>query len=142
MTAAPDLRKRDLAAIHIAKAQLGLDDGTYRDTLWTVARVRSAADLDFAGRKAVLDHLRSRGGSVNNRAKRGSDDPMIGKMRALWHDLHLAGKVRNPDGLDSWVKRQTTVDSLSWLSSRQMATCVEALKKWLQRPVTVPAADE
>ena len=29
--------------------------------LWSVARVHSAADLDHAGRHAVLDHLRARG---------------------------------------------------------------------------------
>ncbi len=61
MSAAPDTRKRELAQIHIAKAQLGLDDDTYRAMLWTVGRVRSAGDLDWAGRKSVLDHLRARG---------------------------------------------------------------------------------
>lgn len=66
MKPAPDLRKRELAAIHIARQQLGMDDGTYRDMLWTVARVRSAADLDFAGRQRVLDHLSSRGAKIGN----------------------------------------------------------------------------
>lgn len=54
---AADLRKRELAQIHIARQQLGMDDDTYRDMLWSVARVRSAADLDWVGRKRVLDHL-------------------------------------------------------------------------------------
>ena len=61
VTAAPDARRRELAQIHIAKAQLGLDDETYRAMLWTVGRVKSSADLDYAGRKAVLDHLKARG---------------------------------------------------------------------------------
>lgn len=50
-------RNNALAQIHIAKAQLGLDDGTYRDMLWAVARVKSAKDLDHAGRARVLAHL-------------------------------------------------------------------------------------
>lgn len=54
---AADVRKRELAQIHIARQQLGMDDDTYRDMLWSVARVRSAADLDWVGRKRVLDHL-------------------------------------------------------------------------------------
>lgn len=60
--AAKSPRARDLAAIHATVKQLGMDDDTYRDMLWTVARVRSAGDLDFAGRKRVLDHLRAIGG--------------------------------------------------------------------------------
>lgn len=61
MTAAPDTRRRELAQIHIAKAQLGLEEDTYRAMLWAVGRVRSSADLDYAGRRAVLEHLKARG---------------------------------------------------------------------------------
>lgn len=61
MTADPDTRRRELAQIHIAKAQINMADESYRDMLWTVGRVRSAADLDWAGRKSVLDHLRACG---------------------------------------------------------------------------------
>lgn len=54
-------RQAELAKIHIAKKQLGLDEDTYRDMLWTVARVRSAKELDGAGREAVLEHLKAQG---------------------------------------------------------------------------------
>lgn len=54
-------RRRDLSAIHTAKRDLALDDDAYRDILWAVARVRSAADLDQAGRSKVLDHFRACG---------------------------------------------------------------------------------
>lgn len=54
-------RRRELAKIHIAKAQLGLDDGAYRAMLWTLARVRSAKDLDHGGRAAVLEHCKALG---------------------------------------------------------------------------------
>lgn len=59
MSRSADLRARELAAIHVARRMLGLDEETYRLMLWTVARVHSAADLDHAGRQAVLDHLRA-----------------------------------------------------------------------------------
>jgi phage gp16-like protein len=55
------LRRSELAKIHIAKEQLGLDDETYRQMLWTIARVQSAGKLDAAGRRAVLEHLKARG---------------------------------------------------------------------------------
>ena len=44
-------RNADLAKIHIAKKQLAMEDEAYRDLLFSIGRVRSAADLDFAGRK-------------------------------------------------------------------------------------------
>lgn len=31
-------RRRDLAAIHVAKKQLGMEDDTYRDMLWAIVR--------------------------------------------------------------------------------------------------------
>jgi len=53
------LRARELARIHILKAQLKLDDERYRAVLWVQGRVESAADLDAHGRRAVIAHLQS-----------------------------------------------------------------------------------
>jgi phage gp16-like protein len=64
VTLIPDLRRRLLAQLHIAKKQLGLDDATWRAMLWTVARVRSSADLDAAGLQQVRDHLVARGAKL------------------------------------------------------------------------------
>lgn len=59
-----DLKSREIQLIKIAQKQLGLDDETYRDMLWTAARVKSSTELDFAGRKKVLDHLKECGFKV------------------------------------------------------------------------------
>lgn len=56
-----DQRRRDLAAIHTAKRDLGMSDDAYRAILWAIGRVKSSADLDQAGRSKVLDHLRACG---------------------------------------------------------------------------------
>lgn len=56
-----DMRRRELAALHIGKKELGLDDDTWQLMLFTLERVRSSAELDQAGRRRVLDHLRKRG---------------------------------------------------------------------------------
>ena len=61
MTAAPDDRRRELAQIHIAKKDLCLDEETYRAMLWAIGRVHSAGALGAAGRRQVLEHLKSRG---------------------------------------------------------------------------------
>lgn len=54
-------RNTDLAKIHIAKARLGMPDDQYRDLLWTIGRVKSAKDLDWAGRQRLLDHFKACG---------------------------------------------------------------------------------
>lgn len=89
-------RRNELAKIHVAKKALGLDDDTYRAMLWAVARVRSAKDLDAAGRAKVLDHLKARG--FKPAPKRGSHPgrphninsadrgPLLRKIEALLAD--------------------------------------------------------
>ena len=54
-------RNRDLAKIHIAKKQLGLDDDAYKAMLQMVAGVNSAAHLTATGRREVLAHLKKSG---------------------------------------------------------------------------------
>ena len=58
-------RHSELARIHIgANALVGDDRDAYRDMLEAVAGVRSAKDLDEAGRRKVLKHLQSCGARV------------------------------------------------------------------------------
>lgn len=57
VTAQKSRRNRDIAAIHAAAKQLGMDDGAYRDMLFVVTRQRSCAALDFTGLQRVRDHL-------------------------------------------------------------------------------------
>lgn len=63
-------RQRELAKIHIAVAQLGIDDDTYRDMLRQVAGVESAAKLNALGRARVLDHLAKAGFKKKAKAPR------------------------------------------------------------------------
>ena len=136
---ASDIRRRELAQIHVAKTQLGLDDDTYRAMLWTVARVKSAADLDWAGRKKVIDHLKARGFKVRPAKKSGArrlaSDAQSRMARGLWIELHQVGAVGDPSekALGAYVKRMTRVDSLEWLSGTQLQTVIESLKNWRQR---------
>jgi len=72
MNAVAELRRRQLAAIHVGKKALGLTDEAYRELLSRVAQVHSAADLDEAGRRAVLDEMR-RLGFVDGKVKRSHE---------------------------------------------------------------------
>ena len=84
-------RNAELAAIHIAKAEAGMADDSYRDMLWTLCRVRSAADLDYAGRHRVLDHLRKITGDEWDFAKTmpGDKQKMLWKIRRLCKELKI-----------------------------------------------------
>jgi phage gp16-like protein len=125
-------RRRDLAAIHVAKKQLGMEDDAYRDMLWTIGRVRSAGDLDFSARKLVLDHLKACGFKYRAPSAR---DPQSKKIRALWLDLKSLDALRDSseDALATFVKRETGVAALQWLSSAQASKVIEALKGWARR---------
>ena len=130
-------RNSDLARIHIAKKQLGLDDATYRDMLWSIGRVRSAADLDFAGRKRVLEHLRSRGFKfttsrltphasrsewdwVNNAA--GERQPLLRKIAVMLRDSD-----REKQYVDAMAKRICHVERIEFCTPAQLHDIVSAL---------------
>ena len=129
-------KRRDIQIIHIAKQQLCMDEETYRAMLWTVARVKSSTALDFAGRKKVLDHMEACGFKrTKPQPRKLADDPQSKMIRALWLQLHEAGKVRNPSesALAAFAKRQTGRDALQWLSAKEASALIEELKKWLAR---------
>lgn len=62
-------RQRQLAQIHLAKKELGMDDDTYRAMLMGVAGVDSASKLDYNGMIKVLKHLRASGFNRVNEGK-------------------------------------------------------------------------
>lgn len=135
-------RQLDLAKIHMAKKALAWDDSTYRDILWTVCQVKSAGDLDFAGRKRFLDHLvrcgwkpDTKSPSAPAKAVRKPLTPSQRLMWALWQQLADAGLVdnRKMPALNAFVKRTVQVDRMEWLTWPQETLVIEALKKWLER---------
>ena len=127
----PDVRTRDLAMIHIAKKDLGLDDDTYRDMLWTVARVRSSGELDHAGRDSVLKHLKSRGwqpkrGGVKIEPPKNvklSSVALIGKIGALLTVLEKPWAYA-----DGMALKMFKVEKLTWCKPQQLHKIVAALE--------------
>lgn len=140
-------RNNQLAMIHIAAQQIPLDEETYRDMLWTVARVRSAKDLDEAGREAVLKHLRACGWKDPRHAtarrapyRKGTQAALI---RHLWTRLGQAGEVQDSGdkALRAYVRTQSAAhhpQKLGWddpnLLPRSVASkVIEHLKQWCER---------
>lgn len=128
-------RNIDLAKIHLAKKQLGLDDETYRAMLWTVARVNSAADLDQYGRSKVLQHLKSRGFKLTRGRVKG---PRAGLVYHIWNRMCLAGVVHQR-GLGGWLQANTKrFNGIGFLapefcSSQALNQVIEQLKQWADR---------
>ena len=73
-------RKADLAAIHIAKAEMGWDDDFYRSILKAKCGVGSAGLLDHAGRKRFLEHLRACGWSGGPKARVGAENAPAARL--------------------------------------------------------------
>ncbi|MFH1027334.1 MAG: regulatory protein GemA [Pseudomonadota bacterium] len=134
-------RREELAKIHIGKKELGLSDDIYRDIIFQAGKVESSADLSWQGRQAVLARFRELGWickpgkKAGVRPRRLADDPQSVMLRALWIQLHQAGKVKDPaeSALCSFVKRMTRKDALQWLSDRDVTVVKKALKDWLER---------
>lgn len=134
---AEQLRRAEIAQIHIAKSQLEMDDDTYRAMLWSVGRVRSSSDLDWRGRKAVLDHLKRAGFKVQAKpqSRRLDLDAESQKARKLWLLLGEAGELRDTSerALAAYVHRVAKVDDLRFTNGKQIERVIESLKKWCSR---------
>lgn len=122
-----DKRRAALAKIHLGAKQLGLDDDTYRDMLWTVARVRSAKDLDAFGRERVLQYLRRCGASFH-RTRRPTPEagkaPLIRKVYAMLGERpveYAEGILQRMCGADQAPAR------LEWATGEQLRKVVAAL---------------
>lgn len=112
-------RTRELAAIHAAARDLRMDDDSYRAMLWSVARVRSAADLDAGGRRQVLDHMRRIGWQGKPRRRVGEHpgrphnmdrSQMLAKIEAQLADMGLPWSYA-----DAIARRQAGVERVAWV---------------------------
>src|SRR3990172_1528704 len=144
----PDQRRAELARIHIVAADLGMDRGAYEQMLFPLARVRSAADLDHAGRRAVLDHLRALSGPPAAPPRRRSAypgrphnidsadrGPLIKKIEA-----YLAAAHRPWSYADSMARRICKRDRVALCEPAQLRKLVAALEYDARRRAKPPEA--
>lgn len=131
-----DRRSRELAQIHQGAKALGMDtrdkddDSPYRAMLWSVARVRSAGDLDAGGRHAVIQHMKALGYQPRQWRPRPSGDrqALLGKVRK---QLDVAG--RDEAYADALAKRICKVERLIWCDAQQLRKIIAALSYDAQR---------
>ncbi|EJF87162.1 regulatory protein GemA [Bartonella rattimassiliensis] len=122
-----------LAAIHMGKRALGLDDETYRALLYRLTGKQSAKDLNFSEKHLVIAEMKAFGFEPNGKRLEGK---YAKKLQALWIAGWNLGIIRDRSdkALLAFVKRQTGIDHIRFLrDSDDASKAIEALKGWLQR---------
>lgn len=129
--------KRLKQLIQVGKNQLDMDDDSYRAMLVSVTKKNSTTVMAAWELENVKLRLVKLGFRVKHKSgnRPQAMDRQSKKIRALWLQLAAVGLVRDPSeqALAAYVKRQTGVDAMQWLSDDQPMKVIEALKKWLGR---------
>lgn len=125
-----NLRQANLAKIHIAKKDLGMDDDTYRALLARVAGVASAKDLNPRQVSAVLAEFQRLGWQPTSNPCAGRVRPqparsrqaVMGKVEAL-----LAEAGRPWSYADAMAERMFRIERVEWLDDSQLHRLMQAL---------------
>lgn len=140
-------RKDELAKIHVAKAQMHLDDDTYRALLERLTGKRSAAELTARERNTVLGEFARLGWSAKNHripdrkatarpTVEWDKGPLIGKIGAL-----LADAGRPWGYADGCARRMFGLASIRFCTSDQLMKIVAALMYDQKRREPKPSGD-
>lgn len=130
------LDRNHFAQIHIAQAQLGLDDANYRALLMRATGVSTSRDLDIDGFNAVMDEFTRLGfvsTATRERQLETSRAPghSTNAQRALIRRLWRAYTGRNDDrGLSRWLMKKWTVSHVKFLSADQAQKAIGALRNF------------
>ena len=120
-------RNQRIAAIHMGKKQLGLDDDTYRDMLEQVTGKRSAKDMTDDDLVKVIQHLDQLGFSkreFGNKPKvKLSKEALIGKIEA-----HLAENKLHWNYAKGIAKQMFQKEALEFCTENQLWRIVAALE--------------
>ncbi len=143
-----NIRQAELAKIHLAKKQLGLDDDTYRAVIERITKGRtdSSGEMTEAERRALLDEFARKGYQSAPPRERQDDWITISpnhpgaahlrKLLACAYELERIGAVKSGSTkvwLRKFVKKITGVDSLQWLDATDANKVIEALKGWRKK---------
>lgn len=134
-----------IAAIHVLKGQLRMQDDDYRALLLQLTGKASSKAMGVGEQRTVREHLQQlalRMGVAQPTTRRRpltreqfdqvkkQASPRERKVWALWLQLHRDGVVRNPSAaaLNAWVEHTVHVSALRFATSPQLDACIEGLK--------------
>ncbi|MEW6708288.1 MAG: regulatory protein GemA [Candidatus Riflebacteria bacterium] len=128
-------RRKELAMIHLAKKELGLDEDLYRLVLKQNCGVESAADLDEQGRRKLLAFFRSKGWSRadhSNGKPHNFNEPSRARLMSKIEAL-LAEAKRPWSYATVIAKRVCKKDRLAFCTPHELGWIISALTKDAQR---------
>lgn len=129
---------KQIALVHVAQKQLGLDDDTYRDILRRWGGVESSADLDPVSFQKVMIRMSALGfrstwtkRTFGDRHSSMATAAQIGFIRDLWerYDSADEGELH----LNSWLQKFHGVSALRFLSAKKAGAVITALKAMVAR---------
>ncbi len=140
MTAPMDPRRARIAKLHIAKAQLAMEDAAYRAILRRIASKDSSTACTMAELDLLLVEMKRLGFQDRNPWKPASSKAHVRLIYGLWRDLRPYVSDNSRAALRHFVQRQTRgqtkpegVDAPEFLSPEEGNRVIEGLKSWLAR---------
>lgn len=127
-------RKDVIKKIHIAKADLKLDDDRYRAMLLGLTGKDSCKDMTLIELNQVYRQMEKDGFVVKVKkgkaTRKPENTPEQKKIWAIWFSLVDGGKVTDSTrALNAFIKRQTGIESIDWVkSSADADKVIEGLK--------------
>lgn len=123
------VRKSELAMIHVAKKALALEDDDYRSILLAVTGKTSSAQLNGAGRKALIDHFKKIGFKVvAKNAGRAKPTAAATRQRYITKiEAQLATAGRPWAYADAMAKRICNIERIDWCEPADLLKIIAAL---------------
>lgn len=133
-----DNRKPLIAKIHVAKAQMAMEDDSYRALLVRVTGHDSCTKMNIDQLQKVVEEFGRLGFKGPTRPTKPGGLPaeeQASKIRALWLNLYHLGALDDPseEALVVFCKRQSGVEKIEWMHSEQFDNVIRGLRGWLQR---------
>lgn len=133
-------RRKDLALIHLAVKDLGMDRSSYEALMFRVSGTKSAAAMMAKERAMLIEELRRLGWRPNKskpNEKTFQGGTQVDFLKYLWDQLVKSGKakVAGEAGLNRFIMARFKVQRVEWLNTSQLRQAIEALKSWDARPV-------
>jgi hypothetical protein len=143
------ITKKQIALLHVARQELGLDDDIYHDMLESVLGVSSSTEITKGQFEKILDHLKSHGFSIKRKItknkkydefKNRSGMATPAQMRYLEVMFHEWLDLKYPDrdnkayvgpGLRYFLRKHYQADGLRFLSKDLAVKAIEGMKNAL-----------
>ena len=127
------LTRKQIALIHVAKKQLGLNEDDYRAAVQTYGGAGSSKDLSRFGFKNLMKHLEKCGfKSTGESSRPGMATPaQLRKITAAWFSLEgrYFDKGAGWPALRGFLKKRFGVDHTRFLTFKKAHQVIEAIKR-------------